>query len=380
MTLSICFLAKNEERNLPRALRSVAGVADEVLVGDAGSTDRTAGVAAEHGARVLSVAWQDDFAAGRNAVLDAAAGDWVLWLNPDEELLPDGRGELPALLGRGDALAYSLRVHDLPQADRPERYSATVQVRLFRRRPELRFVGRLHPHFATGPEALAAHEGLTVPAAPLVVRRHVYESTLTPDKLRWAARLLELELRDRPGQLHYLVEYGRTLLLLNDPRGHEVLGQAAERLRQLRDTARPPGASAGPLLDYLMTVPPEQSRSPLSRAEAAELARRWFPRTPPVLWRLAELAFQAGDFAQAAQLLEELVRLGRDGDYDRSAPFDPDVMGDAAVMNLGICRLRLGQLDQAEACFRQLLDSPAQYAKALQNLAVVEDLKWRAKK
>jgi glycosyltransferase involved in cell wall biosynthesis len=231
MTLSVCFLARNEERNLPRALRSVAGLADEVLVGDAGSADRTARVAADLGARVVPVAWQDDFAGGRNVVLAAAAGDWVLWLNPDEELLPDGRGELPALLGRGDALAWSLRVQDQPQADRPERFSETVQVRLFRRRPELRFVGRLHPHFAAAPGPLAAREGLTVPAAPLVVRRHVYESTLTPDKLRWAARLLELELRDRPGQLHYLVEYGRTLLLLNDPRGHEVLGQAAEQLR-----------------------------------------------------------------------------------------------------------------------------------------------------
>jgi tetratricopeptide (TPR) repeat protein len=369
MTLSICFLAKNEERTLPRALRSVAGLADEVLVGDAGSTDRTARVAADLGARVVPVAWQDDFSAGRNAVLDAAGGDWVLWLNPDEELLPDGRGELNALLGRGDALAYSVRVRDLPQADRPERFSETEQVRLFRRRPGLRFVGRLHPHFAAAPPATPA---------PLVVRRHVYESALTPDKLRWAARLLELELRDRPGQLHYQVEYGRTLLLLNDPRGHEILGQAAEQLRAARDAPRPPGASAGPLLDYLMTVAPEQSRGPLSRAEAVELASRWFPRTPPVLWRLAEFAFQAGDFAPAAEVLEELVRLGRGGDYDRSAPFDPDVMGDAAVMNLGVCRLRLGQLERAEACFRQLLDSPGQYAKALQNLAVVEDLKWRA--
>src|SRR5205085_12383529 len=71
---------------------------------------------------------------------------------------------------------------------------------------------------------------------------------------------------------------------------------------------------------------------------------------------------------------------GRAGDYDRSAPFDPDVMGDAAVMNLGICRLRLGQLERAEACFRRLLDNPGQYAKALQNLAAVEDLRWRSAK
>ena len=58
------------------------------------------------------------------------------------------------------------------------------------------------------------------------MRRHAYTSTLDESKIRWAIRLLELELRDRPGRLHYVIEYARNLLLLNDPRGHEVMGHA----------------------------------------------------------------------------------------------------------------------------------------------------------
>src|SRR5690348_13273062 len=63
--LSVCFLTRNQEAELPRALQSVAPVAAECLVVDTGSTDRTAAVAGKNGARVLSFAWEDDFSAGR---------------------------------------------------------------------------------------------------------------------------------------------------------------------------------------------------------------------------------------------------------------------------------------------------------------------------
>ena len=49
MSLSVCLLTRNEEEHIAAALRSVAGVADEVLVADTGSRDRTAQIAAEMG-------------------------------------------------------------------------------------------------------------------------------------------------------------------------------------------------------------------------------------------------------------------------------------------------------------------------------------------
>src|SRR5262245_6001863 len=100
MSLSVCLLTRNEEANIARALRSVAGVADEVVVADTASRDRTAQIAAELGAKVHQFPWEDDFAAGRNFLIGQAIGDWVLWLNADEELLPDSRPHLHACLAR----------------------------------------------------------------------------------------------------------------------------------------------------------------------------------------------------------------------------------------------------------------------------------------
>jgi hypothetical protein len=378
MSLSVCLITRNEERSLAQALGSVAGVADEVVVADTGSTDRTVAIALELGARVSHFAWQDDFGAGRNFALDQATGDWVLWLNPDEELLGAGREALHDCLGRENAFAYSVCVQDLRHADRMDSFSVIHQYRLFRRLPAVRFQGRAQPHFSPPLAELAQANNQRLFHSDITLRRHGYLSTFTEPKLRWAARLLELELRDRPGQFYYLIEYGKTLLALNDPVGHEILAEAAEQLMAVQDAPAPPSAYAQVLLEYLLTVSPDRNRSRLSREEAWELARRWFPHSPPLLWTRAGQLFQATDFRQASAILEELVRLGRTRTYDKTQAFDPSVIGESALMNLGACYTRLREFDRAESCFRSLLTSPTFGAQATQNLKRVRTLHSQA--
>jgi hypothetical protein len=96
-TLTVCTIALNEEQRLPAALASVADIADEILVVDAGSSDRTREVATAAGARVIENAWRG-FAHQRNVALDAATGDWVLELDADERLTPELAAEIRAFL------------------------------------------------------------------------------------------------------------------------------------------------------------------------------------------------------------------------------------------------------------------------------------------
>ena len=83
--LSVCMITLNEEDNLPRALESIQGVADEVVVVDCESRDRTGEIAREHGARVITNAWTN-FAEQKNIAAAAANNDWILVLDADEEL------------------------------------------------------------------------------------------------------------------------------------------------------------------------------------------------------------------------------------------------------------------------------------------------------
>src|SRR5262249_36628977 len=109
-----------------------------------------------------------------------------------------------------------------------------------------------------------------------------------------------------------------------------------------------------------------------------ELALRWFANSAPLMWVLAQRAFQARDFHEAARSLERLVGLGRAGAYDRSAAFDPGILGEAAPLNLGTCYVRLGDLRRAERCFVEVLNSPTHQAQAQQALAAVQQLRQQS--
>jgi len=91
--LSACLITSNEEQNLPRALRSLEGVADEVVVVDCGSRDHTREIARAHGANVLIREWTD-FAQQKNYAGAAASHDWILSLDADEELSSELRESL----------------------------------------------------------------------------------------------------------------------------------------------------------------------------------------------------------------------------------------------------------------------------------------------
>ena len=85
--LSVAIITLNEETNLPRTLNSVHW-ADEVVVVDSGSTDRTVEIARSFGATVVRQAWQG-FAAQKNLAIAHCHGTWVLSLDADEELSPE---------------------------------------------------------------------------------------------------------------------------------------------------------------------------------------------------------------------------------------------------------------------------------------------------
>ncbi len=93
--LTAILISYNEELDLPRALASLEGIADEMILVDSGSTDRTCEIARAHGARVYARK-MDGFAEQKNYAVSLASNDWIFSMDCDHELSPELRASLLA--------------------------------------------------------------------------------------------------------------------------------------------------------------------------------------------------------------------------------------------------------------------------------------------
>lgn len=99
--LSVIVITKNEERNIERCLRSVQW-APEIVVVDAESTDNTCKAALQFGAKVITRTWEG-YSAQKEFALRHASHPWALSLDADEEVTPELREEIQAVIGSAEA-------------------------------------------------------------------------------------------------------------------------------------------------------------------------------------------------------------------------------------------------------------------------------------
>lgn len=133
LKLSVALITKNEEANLSRTLESVRW-ADEIVIVDCGSTDGTAEIARDFGAKFYAEEWKG-FATQKNSAIAKCSGDWVLSLDADEAVSAELAAEIRALLaGTPECDAYFLprRNYFLGRWIRQGGFYPDPKLRLFR--------------------------------------------------------------------------------------------------------------------------------------------------------------------------------------------------------------------------------------------------------
>lgn len=178
--LSLVMIVRDGGEGLSRLLCDHAPLYDEAIVVDTGSTDGTPARAAAAGARVVGHDWDDDFAAARNAGLDAAQGAWVLILDADEAIAAADFRALRGALGGPPRIYVQPTVNYCDDMRHPEwrpvagRYLdqerghtgwfLAHRAGLFPRRADLRFTGCVHESILPAARAAGLPEvSLAVP-------------------------------------------------------------------------------------------------------------------------------------------------------------------------------------------------------------------------
>jgi glycosyltransferase involved in cell wall biosynthesis len=111
--ISFCLITLNEEKNLPRCLKSCAELADEIVVLDSGSVDATEKIARGFGARFERQDWPG-YVGQKNKVLSLASHGWLFSLDADEELSPELRDEI-RLLKTADEIGGDVSGFSMPR-------------------------------------------------------------------------------------------------------------------------------------------------------------------------------------------------------------------------------------------------------------------------
>jgi glycosyltransferase involved in cell wall biosynthesis len=372
MSISFCLIARNEQNNIERVLRSIRPVADEIILTDTGSTDATIRLARQFGPKISHYTWDDDLSAARNFSFSQAKSDWIFWIDADEEFLPESADELRRCLSRDDVFAFLILRQDLSDLNRLDLYSEMWLPRLFRRHKDIHLIGRHHEHFEPPLPDLAAQQGQTVEGSSIRIRHYGFAGPKRADKFHRDIKLLELELKERPGQLYYQVELYRTLLLLNDKRWKSVLDEAAANLLPHTNENQPPTQQAALMFETLLQLPENQLPNGFSRTKLRSLADKWFPRSAPILWILAKQDYEQGRFESAEMRLRKLIQMGKDHSYDKAVGFDPRIIAGEAKLNLAVCLIRQAKLKEAQELLESLTKSAEHRLAAEQNLNAIK--------
>jgi glycosyltransferase involved in cell wall biosynthesis/tetratricopeptide (TPR) repeat protein len=357
--VSLCMIVKNEEANLLACLQSVAGLVDEIIVIDTGSTDRTKEIAAACGARVFTFPWVDSFAAARNESLRNASGDWIFWLDADDRLDADNRRKLRELFAelKDENAAFVMKCLCLPD---PQTGTATRvdHVRLFRNDPAVRWEYRVHEQVLPSLRRC----GAAVRWVDVVIQHTGYQDpALRRRKLERDRRLLEMESAEKPDDPFILFNRGCIAQELGR------LDEAIPLLRRSLERSHAKDSIVRKLYALLAQCHRQLGQGDLALA-ACRKGLEFYPKDVELLFQEGLVLRERGERAAAKACWSLLLR---PQSAEHFASIDTGLCGYKARHNLALVCLEDGNLTEAEAHWRAALAEQPGFALARLGLGEV---------
>jgi len=358
-TLSVCMIVKDEEKLLGQCLESVKDVADEIIIVDTGSTDRTVEIARQYTDKVYFHEWRDSFSEARNHSLDYATCDWILQIDADEKLyqedIPVLRSALSAAEGvpEIDAILVAL-LSELPGDNMSKHYFPRIH-----RRGRAHYEGIVHNQLAYKGKDMFAE-----------IRFRHYGYNLPPDEMERKARrsenLLLTQIEEDPDNTFAW----RNLLRIYRNRGdYEKIAEKGQWV--LDHPKATPEQRHNVASDFIVAL------TKLGRYEEAEAvglrALEEFPDDLDIIFYLGHLYIANDQPDKAVSRYRQFLNVKRAEDR-ASSHFNLLIMdhyaSEAAVWNnLGQCYHRQGRAAEAAEAYRHAIEADPDQEGFYTNLA-----------
>lgn len=357
-SLGVIMIVKNEEKNLGNILSDLSGIADELVIVDTGSTDRTVEIAESFGAKLGHFTWCDDFSAARNASIELATADYLFWLDADDRIYEDARLKLRSLknvLNPAKDRFYHLEIHNIA-IDRTED-SVAKQLRIFPNIEKARFEGKVHEQI----QSTLIRLGLSGEYAPITIHHMGYpdeENTLNKGRRNLAIQLKELENGKDTAYLHLTIgmsyyclrEYEKCLEYVRQARQRSISSEETRDLHKYSfNLALECFLNLGRLDDAI-----QEARDGVSS----------FPKSGVLHYNLGVLLLKAERYDEAVAVLQAASRMGIEFD---SSPTLPNILT-SLPQYLGMALEKIGRKDEAIPAYRESIRQNPDWVPSLKLL------------
>ncbi|MCR5176641.1 MAG: glycosyltransferase [Anaerovibrio sp.] len=318
MMISAVYIAKNEAHNIVRSLESIKGTADELILVDTGSTDKTVDIFKSYGGQVYYQEWSNDFSVARNLAMSKATGDWLIILDADEyfteETCNNIREIIASLSSRTNGLLVSMENYDKSTGERLDNFYA---LRLVRNINGLNYKGRIHESLYHYDKYLS---GLQQVSGELLKIIHTgYSSNISKEKAGRNLAIIRQAIAEGEPVEHYYtylyecytglgdIEKAMYYARLDVTRGRQPITYASRSYRGL--------------INYYAGKPTVEGKE--NHLAIVELAVKDFPELPEFHAEYSECLYQRGRYRDANKEIEMAISL-----YENYHGLEPCLMTD----------------------------------------------------
>lgn len=216
LPVSVCIIAKNEEKYIEQCLISVSQYGFEIIVVDTGSSDRTKELAEKYTDKVFDYAWCADFSKARNFCAGKASNDWILAIDCDERIQSLDKDRFGELIEQFPHAVGRLTVKNVKRAaDGSMDYETDEIVRLYNRK-EYGFVSPVHEQLERlGMPGGGADYGFDIPME-LIHYGYALSEEEMAKKQRRNLELLYCQAEREPDNAYIYFQIGQSLAIIED--------------------------------------------------------------------------------------------------------------------------------------------------------------------
>ncbi|MBR3624132.1 MAG: glycosyltransferase family 2 protein [Selenomonadaceae bacterium] len=346
MLISACVIVKNEEKNLPAWLDGVKNIADEIIVVDTGSTDKTVEIAEKAKVNLYRFEWIHDFAAAKNFALSKAKGDWIIFLDADEYFDKPARKKIKPLLKklskekRATVISTPILSVDTDNNNAP--INKATQERIFSNSPLLKYTGAIHEYLQyTGDTPL-----LLLEYELLIIHTGYSASIIDSKQKRNLEILLEEEKRSGDNPEHYGYIAAGYQARGDLKKANEYIEKAIDYMRPLN---HPYLVNA---YTFYVNVKKNMGATADELSKIVENGLEVLPDHPDILAEKLILLLEAGDFEKSEETARKIIERAKDQKLRKAYINKTDAHLPYAHYVLGLMLKRKGEKDEAAREFK----------------------------